>query len=172
MKRPTDVSVELLIGNPGVGKTRYVVDTIPEAQLYHHEPGDAWFDGYSGQPYVLMDDFVGAASGMRLDKCLRFLDRYRVRLPVKGSFTYLVSKTVYLTSNIHPYAWYKWTGRELQYLALKRRIMKVWIFEEDGTIVLLSDENRDRFFGNDFSSLPIPGTEFGSWKMPIISLNE
>lgn len=171
LQRDSDnVKVTLLIGNPGCGKTRKVLNDVPAAELYHHEPGDAWYDGYHGQPVVLLDDFCGAASGMRLDKALRFLDRYRVRLPVKGSFTYLVATRVIITTNIHPAGWYKWEDRSIHYLALKRRIQEVVVFEEDDTDVLLTEEMREKFFGEDLRDIPIPGTKFGSWEMPAISL--
>lgn len=177
---PPDVM--LLIGNPGCGKTHYFYEREGFEQSYKHQPGSDWFDGYDGHPALLLDDFSGASSGFRLDQTLQFFDRYPLRLPVKGSFTHLVAKRIYITTNIHPYQWFKWRGRQLQYAALVRRFTHVFVFESDFIPVLLVPSMMQQFFygrphggpihGNtsvpfDPYHVPNPGDAFGDWRVPV-----
>lgn len=68
------------------------------------QPGDyKWFDGYVGQPIVIIDDYRGEYP---LQLLLKLLDRYQMSVPVKGGFTEWLPKKVYITSNIHPNEWY------------------------------------------------------------------
>lgn len=147
--------VYLLFGDPGCGKTRYVVDNHTESDLYIHEPGSKWFDGYESHPVLLLDDFAGSSSGFRLDYTLRLLDRYSLRLPIKGSHVYLVAKKIYITTNIHPYQWFSWNEREIQYRALARRIHHVICFNAEQRPYYA---DRDAFFGLPHG--PMPGSNY------------
>lgn len=126
--------VTLLIGPPGCGKTRSVRDTEPYDQLWCSPPsaGMKWYDEYQNQEAALFDDFDGKASQVPLSTVLQILDRYAIRVPVKGGFTWWLPKRVYVTTNVHPRNWYDWSTRECQYGALSRRFTHVitWSFEE------------------------------------------
>ena len=161
-----ECEVVLLIGRAGAGKTRYVFDK-EGPDLYDQEPGSTWFDGYDGQEAVLLDDFAGAASGWRLDYLLRFLDRYRLRLPVKGNFTYLEAKRVYVTTNIHPFNWFGWKNRWEQYSALMRRFTKCIVFEGHVAVELTSRTYIEQVVC--WPHGPMPGTYLGDFKMDTSS---
>lgn len=158
------VTVKLSYGVPGCGKTRSVVEEWSENDLYVHEPGSPWFDGYTGQDCLLLDDFAGASSGIRLDKALVMLDKYKARLPVKGGHTYLVSTTIWVTTNIHPIYWYKWTGREVHYKALARRFDEVHIWEGNQR-VLLGELAAKQFWDTD--EMEPYGTTWGDITVPM-----
>lgn len=161
-KREGDVEVVLYIGKTGKGKTRAVMDSIPWEELYKHEPGSQWFDGYEGQDVILLDEFCGAASNFRLDYLLSFLDRYPLRLSVKNSHTYLLCSKIFVATNIHPRSWYKWDGRVEQYSALRRRFSKVVVFGDTGQSELTGDD-LDRFWGSeDFG--PAYDYQVDGWK--------
>lgn len=119
--------VYLIHGKTGLGKTRAVWDLMKgkEEKMYEFTPGaGAWFDFYDGEPVLLMDEYVGC---LPLCLLLRVLDRYKVKVPVKGSFVDLSAvRYIFITSNLHPSAWYDWKGREEQYHALRRRIDGVY----------------------------------------------
>lgn len=118
--------VTLIYGEPGCGKTKYVYDLFAEnlKDLFHKPPGSHWFDGYDQHSSLLMDDFDGS---LPLVVLLQLLDRYNTQMQVKGHSIFLNAiKNVYITSNLHPCLWYSWTGREVQYLALCRRIHFVY----------------------------------------------
>lgn len=114
-----DVQVIVLIGKPGTGKSRYAYDNYPE--LYS-KPDGQWFDGYSGQKTLLLDDYYGSLSYSTL---LKVCDRYPFNAPVKGGYVWAQWDTVIITSNKHFNEWYDYTTDTS---AFKRRIT---ILEED-----------------------------------------
>lgn len=121
----TDLRVYLLVGDTGVGKTRYVFDRCGGArnpdldqELWTAvDPELKWFDGYHGHPQVLLDDYRGSAP---FEWLLRLLDRYPMSVPVKGSFTQWRPTTIWITSNLTPDQWYP----SVDLAPLLRRISK------------------------------------------------
>ncbi len=137
-KRPDDfekVNIMLLYGATGTGKTRAVYSRWKDSEEFWRMPinnGTPWFDDYDMHKKVLMDDFAGRSSKMSLVMLLQLLDRYPVRVPVKGAHTWWMPTKIVITSNIHPRDWYNWEKREEQYRALKRRITQtIEFFEQD-----------------------------------------
>lgn len=107
-----DVKVIAIIGDAGTGKSRWAYDNYPD--LYS-KPDGQWYDGYTGQKTLLLDDYYGE---IPYSQFLKVLDRYPLQLPVKGAFTYAQYDTVIITSNKHPRHWYIQGFTD----ALKRRI--------------------------------------------------
>lgn len=108
-----------IYGPTGVGKTRYVVDREPD--LWISGTNLRWFEGYSGQSAALFDDFRG-------DFCtfhwlLRLLDRYPVRVEVKGGSREFVSSRIYITCPLHPRDVYSTIEDKTQLLRRISRIM-------------------------------------------------
>lgn len=131
-------TVILIYGPTGVGKTR----TIMEKTDVFKKPGDSqWFDGYLDEKKLLIDDFSGKSSRTTLSFLLMILDRYPVRLPVKGSYVDLVSDEIYVTTNLHPRLWYDYTRREAQYKALARRFHQVWWFKSMTQKVIIENKS-------------------------------
>jgi hypothetical protein len=127
-KRTVDLTVTLLYGETGLGKTRKVMDLHGDDEELFVAPlnnGTMWYDTYDGHKKVLIDDFAGAASHISLTALLRLLDRYPVLVPTKGSHTWWLPDHIYITTNILPKDWYKWENREEQYKALARRFHRV-----------------------------------------------
>jgi len=89
----------LFTGSTGTGKTR-TANLIAQylGSNYWAESTLSWFDGYDGEPLMIVDEFRGQCTP---EFILRFLDRYPMRLPVKGGFTQMAAHTVILTSNLH-----------------------------------------------------------------------
>ncbi len=133
--------VSLIVGQPGIGKTRYVMDTYG-SEVYKKRPGDAWFDGYDAQPVILLDEFGGRMSRWRLDLLLYFLDEQTPLMEVKGNIIKTPMKEIWITTNIHPRDWFEWDRREMQYVALCRRIHHVYTLEE----YQLVEKDRDEYF--------------------------
>lgn len=100
--RDHKTEVHVLFGEAGTGKTRFVMDNHPRTDVYV-KPNGAWFDGYAGEPVVLMDEFRGDVCFSVLKQAL---DRYPCRVPVKGAMVNWAPKVVYLCSNSPPHAWY------------------------------------------------------------------
>lgn len=121
-KRNWVCDVIVLWGVTGTGKTRYVFDN--HESVYVH-PGEQWFDGYDGQEVVLFDDYNG--SEFKLTYLLKLLDRYEMRVPVKGGYIQWAPKTIYFTSNREPSEWYH-NALDRHRDALMRRITEVRFF--------------------------------------------
>lgn len=115
--------VTLLYGPPGCGKTRFAFDSEP--RLVSVSGSLKWYDGYNGEEAVLFDDFDGKFSAAPLKQLLLVLDRYPLRVEVKGGHVNFVAKRIYITTNIHPTKWYDWSEREAQFGALRRRFTRV-----------------------------------------------
>lgn len=90
-----DVQVIYIHGPSGCGKTRSIHELYPDA---YWKPNGDWWDGYEGQPVVVLDDFY---SDLPWAQLLRVLDRYPLRVPVKGGFVSACWTTVLISSN-HP----------------------------------------------------------------------
>lgn len=92
-------------GQTGIGKSRRALDEARATGggIYYRPRGD-WWDGYTGQPNVIIDDFYG---WIRFDELLRILDYYPLRVPFKGGFIPFSARTVWITSNDEPSLWYR-----------------------------------------------------------------
>jgi hypothetical protein len=55
-----------------------------------------WFDGYDGQPWVIIDDF--RSKGVNFAWLLRVTDRYPLDVPVKGTFVRWTPSTIIFTT--------------------------------------------------------------------------
>jgi len=110
-----NVNVIVLVGASGTGKSKWAYDNYPE--LYS-KPDGQWYDGYTGQKTLLLDDYYGDIPYSQL---LKVCDRYPLQVPVKGGFIYAQWDTVIITSNKQPEHWYP--AEDLA--AFKRRITRL-----------------------------------------------
>lgn len=104
-------------GRSGTGKSRRAWD---EAGLgaYSKDPKSKFWCGYQGEEHVVLDEFRG---GIDIAHLLRWLDRYPVRVEIKGSSRPLVGNVFWITSNISPDDWYPDCDDETK-AALRRRL--------------------------------------------------
>lgn len=101
--RTEKTEVRVYVGKPSVGKSlRARTEGLAFGAIYY-KPHGQWWDGYSGQPVVIMDDFYG---GYPYHELLNLLDRYPLRVPYKGGFANFTSKLLFLTSNRYVSQWY------------------------------------------------------------------
>ena len=63
-----------------------------------------WWDGYSTQETVVLDEFYG---WLPFDLLLRLCDRYPLLVETKGGQVQFVAKTIIITSNSLPSNWYR-----------------------------------------------------------------
>ena len=119
--RNWQMDVYVYWGPPATGKSRFAADHYPGA--FWMPPNSQWFDGYSGQDTIIIDDYYGWLPWSFL---LRLLDRYPLPLPVKGGHVPMQAKTIVFTSNQHPDSWYKYEQNpHMNYEALRRRILDI-----------------------------------------------
>jgi len=94
---------------------------------YYKDPRSKFWDGYTDQVCVIFDEFRGTID---ISHILRWIDRYPVRVEVKGSTKVLQANKFFFTSNIHPNRWYPDLDEET-YAALERRLEIVHITERE-----------------------------------------
>lgn len=86
-------------GETGTGKSRKAREENPEA--YIKDPQERWWDGYTGQEVVIIDDFdkyqVKQGGDMK-----RWLDHYPFPAAYKGGYETIRPKKIIVTSNYHP----------------------------------------------------------------------
>lgn len=121
-----DISVVVHVGPPGTGKSWSVwhsekMDDIYALTMYGK--GSTWFDGYTGQPTLLIEDFKGQIDYQEL---LRILDIYPLMVQIKGGSCMAKWTKVYITTNFEPSLWYD----AQPFGALNRRITEVKNFVE------------------------------------------
>lgn len=138
-----DVEVQVLIGKPGVGKSRTAFRENGGAfkcyRVHKMNKGSLWWDGY-GQPgpngednsrVIVIDDFDSGWS-VEYRALLALLDGHPLRLPVKGSFVYANWDKVVITTNVPIKHWYP---DEPDIEALLRRINKIRKWGPNGEMV-------------------------------------
>jgi len=119
-------------GPPGSGKSRAAHFLAGGKPMFIVSPPQSktsgiWWDGYDGQPYILFDDFYGWHSHNHL---LQMIDRYEMRLAIKGGMVQLRARVIIITSNVPPKWWYQSGLR-----ALDRRLV-----EPIGAVVYMGND--------------------------------
>ncbi|BAP81871.1 rolling circle replication initiator protein [Cyclovirus ZM01] len=111
-------------GCTGTGKSRKARE---ESRLHgetYYKPRGEWWDGYTGQPCVVIDDFYG---WIKYDELLKICDRYPYRVPVKGGYENFVSKYIWITSERPLEEVYRFISYDCS--SLRRRLNKEIHFE-------------------------------------------
>ena len=122
--------VNVFWGETGTGKTRKAFEEA-STDLYVHS-GGKWFDGYEGQENVIFDEFGGSDFALRY--FLQLIDRYPMKVPVKGGFVEWVPKKIWITANYSPKDWYS-SAKEEHQKALMRRIDRIVRFRRLSSVL-------------------------------------
>lgn len=133
-REPT--SAYILMGETGVGKSRWCNATYPDAYWKTRGP---WWDGYDGHETVIIDEFYG---WLPFDFLLRLLDRYPLQVEVKGSHRKFVAKRVIFTTNTSWESWYPGVESSI-FAALRRRITGVCELLRDAEVEFKSVNGED-----------------------------
>lgn len=123
---PVPKRVFVFWGKTGTGKSRRAWD-LAGLDAYPKDPNTKFWDGYSGQPTVVIDEYRGSIS---ISHLLRWLDRYPVIVEVKGSSCVLSATTIFFTSNLDPREWYPDLDSDTKD-ALFRRFTEIIHFNEN-----------------------------------------
>lgn len=109
-------NIHVYWGRTGTGKSRRAWDEAG-LQAYPKDPRSKFWDGYSGQEHVVIDEFRG---GIDISHILRWFDRYPVVVEIKGSSVVLRAKSIWITSNLDPRLWYPDLDEETKAALLRR----------------------------------------------------
>lgn len=110
-KQDRELEVFVFNGDTGSGKTHAALEYCRSQDnpddwflLSHEGSGTMWFDGYEGESILVLDEFRG--SWCKYSWLLRVLDKYPLRLPIKGGHTWALWTKVIITTT-HPWqTWY------------------------------------------------------------------
>lgn len=135
------LNVIFIYGEAGTGKTKYVYNNHEMKDIYkpHLCSDKIWFDGYSNQKVLFLDEFRGQ---IQFTFLLQLLDLYALSLPIKGGFVSKAWTTVYMVSNKAPWECYPNLGFPKEF---RRRISKVYTLNAgDTTLNEVADNEVDK----------------------------
>lgn len=128
-----------LWGASGTGKSRMAQEMAGNDDYW--KDNTKWWDGYDGQKAVVLDDF--RAHQMKFTYLLKLLDRYPMRVEIKGGYRQMTSPLIIVTSIVHPENSYQKDEEPMKQLI--RRIDQIihvtdircgeQMEEEDGNVV-------------------------------------
>lgn len=119
--------VIVIWGPSGAGKSRRAYEMTCNA--YWKDPTTKWWDGYEYNKQVVIDDYKG---GWDLAYLLRLLDRYPMRVEVKGDSKEFVSDTIIITSIMHPSEWHTIEGEDITQIT--RRIDEIIKIDRESSV--------------------------------------
>lgn len=99
------VRVIVLKGESGTGKSKRAFEWFNKAySLPRATGGNIWWDNYTGQDTVLIEDFDGGV--MTFDYWKTICDGYPMQVPVKGGFAAANWTTIVITTVENPSEWW------------------------------------------------------------------
>ncbi|RJX25294.1 MAG: replication protein [Acholeplasma sp.] len=118
-----NLEVTYIFGDPGTGKTRYVLEKHGFENVYRITDYTHPFDQYQGEDVIVFEEF---RSSLKIDDMLHYLDIYPFRLPARYENRVACYTKVYIITNIGLDEQYKkiQQEQELTYKAFLRRTNK------------------------------------------------
>lgn len=107
--RVRDMDVEIWFGEAGTGKTwKAKAENEDCYEPLSFEDSKVWFDQYNSQKTLILDEFADE-NGARLKANVlkRYLDRFPLKVPVKGGSAQAAWTKVIIISNTTPFNWYR-----------------------------------------------------------------
>jgi len=162
--------VVVITGPTGTGKS-HQANLFPNIYSLPHpgtKGGQIWFDGYDRHQTLLIDEFYG---WIPYDLLLRILDRYALKLPIKGGFVNFNPKWIVITSNRPPSEWYHFEKFAYNKEPLLRRLdLVIEKMTRDYYRVMKSPENIDRIL--EFNEDQIDFSRFVPNFPELFSINQ
>jgi hypothetical protein len=99
-----DVVCHAFWGVTHSGKSHRMFTEAYDGQIpYVKQSTTKWWDGYTGQTHVIIDEFRGQIA---VEHLLKWLDKYPCFVEEKGGQVALCATHFWITSNINPILWY------------------------------------------------------------------
>jgi Putative viral replication protein./RNA helicase. len=123
-----NVTVNVLYGETGTGKSRYLSEHVTGSFYYiRRGVSGIWWDQYFGQRNVIFDDFDG--SWIKYREFLRLADGHPYYGDVKGSSHVAANwRTVWISADRHPRDW--WEIGEAKWSQLERRLTRIVMYRQ------------------------------------------
>lgn len=131
--RRLDLKVHYICGDTGLGKSRDILDTHGDENVYRVTDEKHPFDSYQNEPVIVFEEF---RSSQKLSDMLNYLDVYPCILPARYSPKVACYHTVYVVSN--------WDF-ELQYAELQKNMEQkasyfAWVRRFNGFVKVYKKE--------------------------------
>lgn len=99
-----------MYGESGSGKNEFPVQIHGEDSIWVKNDGSVFFNGYKGEPVVVLNEFRPYSPicprGYELPFLLQLFDKYRMYVEVKGGSIKFAADFIYVCSVQHPKFWY------------------------------------------------------------------
>ena len=136
-------------GPAGVGKSEMVHKDWNEATHFKPDLTCKWWDGYKGQPIIILEDFRGEYT---LGQLFRLVDRYPHTVPwrCKESVPFL-AKEVWITCNQSPYELYDVLDKEENSDQFERRFETIYMEQRcsEGNTGTSEQVSMDRYMNGE-----------------------
>lgn len=122
-RRNFKTEVIIVTGPPGSGKSywcREQCKLLNSTEEPYMKPQGKWWDDYSNEENVIMDEFSG--SHCPWATLLNLLDEYPMLVEVKNGYAQFNSKRIFITANTEYHEWYEEPKIVANMGALERRI--------------------------------------------------
>lgn len=122
-------------GGTGLGKTKRAWEEAAKispdgSDVWVSNDSLKWFDGYYGQKNVIIDDFRSGRDYCTFNFLLRLLDRYPVKVPIKGGYIEWEAENIWITTIKNPQDLYTFEGNVREDIGqLERRLTTVVNFD-------------------------------------------
>lgn len=100
-------------GKTGTGKSKLARELTGD-DTYTKNTANKWWDGYDSHENIIIDDF--RCSWWDLTYMLALIDRYAMRVEVKGGTRQILAKKIIITSAFAPNECYRGTGEAIEQL--------------------------------------------------------
>lgn len=140
-----EVEVTYIWGPPGVGKTRFVMDTFGDDKVYRVTDYSHPFDSYNGEDIIAFEEF---RTSIPIEDMLKYLDIYRVEAPARYFNRQLIFTKVFILTNIDLRAQYKYyqLNEPMTWKGFLRRINYVWTMTGQDTVKMDTEDYLQNYF--------------------------
>jgi len=125
-----NVDSVVYVGPSGTGKSHRLRQECPPGPEWFWMRKGKWWDGYQGQPGVVLDEFRD--TWMPREDLLRLLDIGDLTVEKKGGMIRMMAIRFRFSTNVHPKAWYRGVQGKGPWEAdpLRRRLRRIELMTE------------------------------------------
>lgn len=107
-----DLQIKWFYGETGTGKTRTAIQECMEkyGDYWKWNGTFQWFDGYTGQKAVIIDDF--RRQEVKFNFMLQLFDIYPMKVPIKGGFVDWVPELIIVTCPVDSREAWQWRDKD------------------------------------------------------------
>lgn len=155
-------SCHILYGPSGTGKSLAADRLIGDESVYLPEQNaqrQLSFENYAGESWILLDDFEPGTLSAGVLK--RMMDNRPCTLPGRGVAKKAQHKGVIITTNHNPMTWVEGAMQDVEWEAISRRCVEVFLCKEDNWTVIggrkfYTDDKKPKSLADRTMPSPLP----------------